>query len=220
LIVDDQLLFAEALSITLRAMGLTVIGIHATGGEGLTAALHLEPDLLLVDPVLPDRDGLLVGAAVLAALPATKVVALTALEDERVVQEAIRLGFHGYLTKHTAAEQFKRFLASVLDDQVVFPHRLGGHAPAADARDDYDLLIDQLTPREREVLQLLAEGASGLRIASSLGVSPNTVRTHVHGILSKLQVHSRLEAVAFAVRHELVSTEQLAATAGAGSRST
>lgn len=182
-----------------------MIGIVTTADEGLAAARDLRPDLVLVDLGLPDRDGLLLGADILATLPATKVVALTALEDERAVQEALRLGFHGYFTKQTDAEQFKRALASVMDGQTVSPHRLDRRlVPARGERRDMELMAAQLTVREREVLQLLAEGASSPQIAARLGVSPNTVRTHVQGILSKLQVHSRLEAAAFAVRHELV----------------
>jgi two-component system, NarL family, nitrate/nitrite response regulator NarL len=99
----------------------------------------------------------------------------------------------------------------VIDGQIVVPQRLGKEAlepvpvtalePEASA---VGLLARQLTPRELEVLEMLAQGAGGGEIARRLGVSPNTVRTHVQGILSKLQVHSRLEAAAFAVRHQLV----------------
>ena len=186
-------------------MGMIVVGICTTADEGLAASTSLRPDLVLLDLGLPDRDGLVLGADILAALPDTKVVALTALDDEHAVQEALRLGFHGYFTKHIEAEQFKRSLRNVMDGQAVFPHLLGRRTlPVGAEQRDMELMAAQLTTREREVLQLLAEGASSPQIAARLGVSPNTVRTHVQGILSKLQLHSRLEAAAFAVRHELV----------------
>ena len=186
-------------------MGMTVVGIVTTADEGLAAATALRPDLVLLDLGLPDRNGLVMGADILTTLPDTKVVVLTALEDERVVQEALQLGFHGYLTKHTDPTQFKRALGSVMDGQTVFPQRLGRRTlPVGDEQRDMELMVAHLTAREREVLQLLAEGATSSQMAARLRVSPNTVRTHVQGIFSKLQVHSRLEAAAFAVRHDLV----------------
>ena len=141
------------------------------------------------------------GRDILEELPETKVVAVTALEDEGSVQDAFKAGFHGYLTKQTEAERFGHALRSVEDGQSVFPQRQIGRNRE---RSGAELLADQLTTREVEVLQLLAEGATSAQIAEKLDVSPNTVRTHVQGILSKLQVHSRLEAAAFAVRHGLV----------------
>ena len=161
LIVDDHLLFAEAIRVTLTDMGMTVVGIVTTADEGLAAATAMRPDLVLVDLGLPDRNGLVLGADILATLPDTKVVALTALEDERVVQDALRLGFHGYLTKHTEADAVQAVRsASVMDGQTVFPHRLGRrHDPVGAEQRDMELMAAQLTTREREVLQLLAEGA-------------------------------------------------------------
>ena len=122
------------------------------------------------------------------------------------MQEALRLGFHGYLTKHTEAEQFKRSLASVIDGQTVFPHRLGRRT---DPRSASSSATWSSWPRSSRRASARCSSCSrrarrARQIAARLGVSPNTVRTHVQGILSKLQVHSRLEAAAFAVRHELV----------------
>ncbi len=185
---------------------MRVVGIVTTAKKALPAVREYRPDLVLVDLGLPDESGIVVGLDILEEHPGTKVVALTALEDARSVREALRIGFHGYLTKNTEAAQFRRSLESVLDGQVVFPHRLrkkvvrGNGVKGSDA----ELLAKQLTAREIEVLQLLTEGASGRDIAERLSVSPNTVRTHVQGILSKLQVHSRLEAAAFAGLHDLV----------------
>jgi two-component system nitrate/nitrite response regulator NarL len=205
LIVDDHLLFAEAIGQTLAGMGMTLVGIATTAEQALPAVREHRPDLVLMDVGLPDQDGIALGRAILSEVPDTKVVVLTGLEDEQTLRDALRSGFHGYLTKNTEPEKFKRALQSVADGQVVFQHRLGraiatGEGEASDA----ELLARQLTSREVEVLQLLAEGASSTEISQSLAVSPNTVRTHVQGILTKLQVHSRLEAAAFAVRHGVV----------------
>ena len=201
MIVDDHRLFADAIRVTLTEMGMSVLGVYTTADTGLAGAREHRPDMVLLDLGLPDRPGLELGREILEELPETKVVALTALEDEKSVQDALKAGFHGYLTKQTEAARFQRALRSVQDGQSVFPQRQVGRNRE---RTDDELMAEQLTTREVEVLQLLAEGASSGQIAEQLRVSPNTVRTHVQGILSKLQVHSRLEAAAFAVRHQLV----------------
>jgi two-component system nitrate/nitrite response regulator NarL len=199
-------LFAEAIGQTLSAMGMTLVGISTNAGEAMSAVREHHPELVLMDVGLAGSDGIQVGRAILEEAPDTKVVALTALEDESAVQDALRSGFHGYLTKNCEPDSFRRALESVADGQVVFPHYLAKQAGAVDGEaTDAELLARQLTPREIEVLQLLAEGAASRDIADRLAVSPNTVRTHVQGILTKLQVHSRLEAAAFAVRHALVT---------------
>jgi DNA-binding NarL/FixJ family response regulator len=198
-IVDDHRLFADAIRVTLTEMGMSVVDIYATAEGGLAGTRENRPDMVLLDLGLPDRSGLELGRDILEELPETKVVAVTALEDEGSVQDAFKAGFHGYLTKQTEAERFKHVLRSIEDGQSVFPQRQIGRK-----RSGAELLADQLTTREVEVLQLLAEGATSGQMAEQLDVSPNTVRTHVQGILSKLQVHSRLEAAAFAVRHGLV----------------
>lgn len=176
-----------------------------TSGEaGVAAALRERPDVVLMDLGLPDQSGLAAGAAILAAWPGAKVLALTALSDRALVEEAIRLGFRGYLTKDTPVAQFANALRSVVDGQQVLPHRL---APASGpSREDGHaaFLAAQLTQREREVLGLLVQGSDGRSIARHLAISQNTVRTHVQSILTKLQVHSRLEAATFAVRHKIV----------------
>jgi DNA-binding NarL/FixJ family response regulator len=180
---------------------MSVLGIYTTAAGGSAGVREHRPDLVLLDLGLPDGSGLELGKDILEESPETKVVALTALEDERSVQDALKAGFHGYLTKQTEAERFKHALRSIVDGQIVFPQRQKGRSRE---RTDDELMAEQLTTREVEVLQLLAEGASSGGIADQLRVSPNTVRTHVQGILSKLQLHSRLEAAAFAVRCGLV----------------
>ncbi len=184
-------------------MGMSVLGVYTTAEAGLAGAREHRPDLVLLDLGLPDRPGLELGMEIIEELPETKVVVLTALEDEQSMQAAHRAGFNGYLTKQTDADRFRRALRSVEDGQTVFPQRRASRAKKERTGDE--LLAEQLTSREVEVLQLLAEGATSNGMAEQLRVSPNTVRTHVQGILSKLQVHSRLEAAAFAVRHGLVS---------------
>jgi two-component system nitrate/nitrite response regulator NarL len=205
LIVDDHTLFAEAVRATLEARGIRVVGVARTGADGLEAVATHEPDLVLLDLGLPDRGGLAVGSDIVAGWPHIKVVALTALDDPPAVKEALRLGFHGYVTKDIPVKEFVGAVLASLEGQVVVPHRLASRAMGARSRESAVLLMaDQLTYRELDVLRLLAEGVGGAEISGRLGISRNTVRTHVQNILTKLQVHSRLEAATFAVRHGIV----------------
>jgi DNA-binding NarL/FixJ family response regulator len=204
LIIDDHILFAEAIRPTLDGLGMTVVAVATTGVEGLELAHLHRPDLILIDIGLPDESGLVAGRRILEEVPKAKVVALTALLSPATVGEAVRIGFHGYLTKDASVSRFASSLHAVADGQVVFPRRLASAIERSRDDDGSELLAAQLTAREREVLGLMAGGFSGPDIARKLGISTNTVRTHIQSILTKLQVHSRLQAVAFALRRGLV----------------
>ena len=161
---------------------------------------------MVVDIGLPDMSGLDVGREILERFPDIRVVAVTALNDVDVMREAMRIGFSGFLTKNTSVVELVASLRSVNNGEVVVTGRMAQRTREGRIPDDEDaaLLARQLTPRELEVLALLAEGASSESIARRLSVSANTVRTHIQNVLTKLQVHSRLEAAAFAVRHGIV----------------
>jgi two-component system nitrate/nitrite response regulator NarL len=205
-IVDDHTLFAEAVRATLEARGIRVVGVVTNGADAIRSVSEHRPDIVLMDLGLPDRSGLAVGADILAEWPETKIVALTALDDPRAVRESMRTGFHGYVTKDTPVVKFVDAVLATIGGQVVVPHRLAARAAGARSRQDREvaLMVEQLTYRELDVVRLLAEGLRGDAIAQRLGISKNTVRTHVQSILTKLQVHSRLEAATFAVRHGIV----------------
>ena len=207
LVVDDQKLFAEAVALFLEQVGMKVVGIARDGREALDAVVRERPTIVLVDLNLPGEDGLTVGARILERDPEVKLLAVTGLSDRAAVRAALEAGFHGYLTKDAKVSQFVDSIRSVLQGQVSVPFELSFKPADADAQ-DAALLADQLTARERETLALLAEGASSREIAHRLSVSPNTVRTHVHNVLTKLGVHSRLEAAAFAVRHGLIQASR------------
>jgi two-component system, NarL family, nitrate/nitrite response regulator NarL len=203
LIVDDHKLFAEAIATSLDRHGLDVIGIAADEEDALQQALRCRPDVILMDLGLPGDGGASVGARILASLPNTKVVAVTALHDPSAVNEVVRAGFSGYLTKDSTIDRLVTSIRAILSGEVVISGRLARAATGARSEDERDALFraQQLTAREREVLQLLAEGASSEQVAARLSVSSHTVRTHVQNTLAKLQVHSRLEAATFAVRY-------------------
>jgi two-component system, NarL family, nitrate/nitrite response regulator NarL len=207
LLADDHVLFAEAVRPTLERMGFQVRVV--AGGDAAVAAIGEEAsDLVFLDIGLPGESGLVVGRRILERFPESRVVALTALVDAESVGRALTIGFRGYLSKDMPVARFVSSVRAVMDGDLVFPGRYA-RAAAADRRDDESahLLARQLTVREREVLTMLVEAETGGEIARRLGISRNTVRTHIQSILSKLQVHSRLEAAAFAVRHRLVQPE-------------
>jgi two-component system nitrate/nitrite response regulator NarL len=207
LIVDDHKLFADAIRAALLRHHYRAREPVGTGAEAVAEAERYRPEVALVDIGLPDTSGVQVGRRIMEVSPETRVVVVTAMDDQRVADEVVRAGFHGYLLKDTKMSQLLSAIQIVLNGEVVLPtrgSRMGGRARAPEAR----LLGRNLTPRELEVLEMLARGVGGREIARELGVAPNTVRTHVQSILSKLQVHSRLEAAAFAVRHGLVRPAQ------------
>lgn len=201
IIVDDHTLFVDVIRALLERMGFEVVAVARSAKEALELSID-EPDLILVDVGLPDQSGLALGRQMRTLAPRAKLLVVTAANDHNLVEEAQRSGFDGFLSKDTPVTQFAAAVQGVFEGRTVFPNG----APTHRSSSSYvDLLAEQLTKREREVLALLVEGLGGDAIASRLGVSGNTVRTHVQNILSKLQVHSRLEAATFAVRHGVVS---------------
>lgn len=205
-IVDDHTLFADAMSATLVGWGAETVGIAGNAEEALGLTRRQQPGLVLVDPDLPEGDGVGLGEKLIAGNPGSKVVAVTALKDVETVAAAVRAGFHGYIIKDTSLSQFLTSLSAIMGGQVVMPQSLASIAMGMRTREEREaeLLIQQLTARELEVLSLLVKGQRGAEIARRLSVSVNTVRTHIHNVLSKLKVHSQLEAVALAGRLGLV----------------
>jgi two-component system, NarL family, nitrate/nitrite response regulator NarL len=204
LIADDHILFAEAIKLPLEGLGMRVVDIVSSGADAVASVERSRPDLILMDIDLPDGSGLAAGRAILELWPDARIIALTALDDEFAVGEALRIGFRGYASKDISVSQFVNWVRMVLDGHLVFPQPRPPVRSGVSGRDEVALLSGNLSRREGEVLTLLVKGADGATMASRLGISRNTVRTHVQNILTKLQVHSRLEAATFAVQHRLV----------------
>ena len=207
LIVDDHKLFAEAIEPALHEAGIDVIGVVDNERDAFQSVAEGAPDLVLMDIGLPQADGIEVGKNLLDRHPETKVLIVTARTDAGLVRQSMRAGFNGYVTKDTPVAQFVAAVKSALAGDVVVPKHLAQRAAGArtPAEEDARRRSEHLTRRELEVLALLTEGATSESIAARLSISLNTVRTHIQNILTKLQVRSRLEAAAFAIRFGIVT---------------
>jgi DNA-binding NarL/FixJ family response regulator len=207
LIVDDHTLFAEAIARTLEQQGMEILGTAATGSAALLAVDDSRPDVVLIDPALPDLPGRDVAERILERHPEIRVVVVASAINPELIQEAMDAGCSGCVSKNMPVDEFVASLRTVAESGSVDTPDVLIDLTDERSPDDVEaaLLASQLTRREREVLALLVRGSENAHVAQELGMSTNTVRTHVENIRTKLQVHSRLEAAAFAVRHGLVA---------------
>jgi DNA-binding NarL/FixJ family response regulator len=209
IICDDHRLLGEALAQVVRTGdGLELISPPLTDPEEAVALCARErPDVVLMDVEFAgSMTGIEATRLIKRVSPETNVVIITGHQSERYVVEAVEAGASGFLTKMQAMEDLLGAVrAAARGESVIDPSLLARVlrevAKDREIRRDAEVLLGQLTEREGEILRLLAEGLRNDDIAARLVISPQTVQTHVRNILSKLRVHSRLEAVAFAVRH-------------------
>lgn len=197
---DDHPIFIEALGAVLGRHGLTVAGTVTTSGGVVDAVASHRPDAVVIDRHFGDHDGLDLIGPVLAASPETRVLILTADPDRAAAGRALESGASGFLCKTAGVASLVGAVVRVLAGETVVDVPAAAHPRRSDAH----RLAGYLTPRERECLALIVDGHGSRAIAERLGVSPATVRTYVQAVLTKLGVHSRLEAASFAVRHSLL----------------
>jgi len=205
LVVDDHKMFAESLvNLLEREEDLAIVGQAGSVGELKRVLQETEPDVVLMDYRLPDGDGIEAAGYVRRERSEAQIVMLTGMSDDTVLLRAIDAGCAGFVTKDNAVEEAVAAIrAAASGEAVISPHMLSRLLPKL-RREREQEPQSPLTPREREVLLLLAEGLSNGAIAERLFISLNTVRNHVQNLLSKLGAHSKLEAVAIAARNGLV----------------
>ena len=208
LLVDDHQLLTGALSRMLsQESDMHVVGIAGTVADAKALARE-RLDVVLMDYRLPDGTGAEATRAIKARWPAARVVMLTALNDDETVLESIQAGADGYLTKDRAVDDVVDAVRAAHAGETLLPRSvivgIAQRVAAARDRGTERHPVEALTPRELEVLRSLTEGLSTPEICERLFIAPNTLRTHVQNIMGKLRVHSKLEAVAFALRHHLV----------------
>ena len=206
LIVDDHVLFREGLvSLLGKQPDLTVVGEAGTVREAIEKSLDLKPDLVLLEIRLSDGDGVTAIKEILAKRPQTKIVVLTHYDSEDVFISAIRNGALGYLPKRIPMSKLLLSLRALERGEVAVSRSMAGCLVAEFQRlgktyKDDRTDLDNLTPREKEVLQLLGSNATNQEIADQLIISENTVKVHVHNILEKLDFQNRYQAGRFARR--------------------
>lgn len=209
LLVDDHALFRAGLASLLRASGADVVGQAGDGHEAIERARELRPDLILMDIMMPRRNGLEATRAIKAELPQTTVVMLTVSDDERDLFEAIKSGAEGYLLKNMQQEEFEEFLRRLgRGEPFVSPglaRKLLQEFARLKAAEGRVSARESLSDREQEVLQLVGRGATNREVASALFISENTVHFHMKNILAKLHLRNRAEVIAWAYEHGLLS---------------
>jgi two-component system, NarL family, nitrate/nitrite response regulator NarL len=208
LIADDHKLFRQGLIGLMRAHDdlVEVVGEAASGQEAIQLARRLRPDVILMDIQMPHGDGLTATRIIRETLPEVAVVMLTASELDEHLYEAVRLGAAGYLLKDLDATELFELLAGVAHDEVAMTRAMASRLlkGMAHGQDDEPTGLSDLTEREIEVLQLVAQGATNPQIADALFITVNTVKSHIRHILEKLQLENRTQVAAYAVQSGLV----------------
>ncbi|OOG22452.1 two-component system response regulator NarL [Thioalkalivibrio denitrificans] len=207
LLIDDHALFREGLQELLRRRGIETVGAVGDGEEGIRLAQELDPEVILLDMRMPGMNGLEVLRRLRQSGLDMPVVMLTTSTEEQDLVECLRNGAQGYLLKEMEPGALVDALEDIMRGKtVVAPHLaqlLARVVQGQSGQEQEPNPFDVLTPRESEILGLLAEGQSNKVIARNLGISDGTVKLHVKAILRKLGVHSRVEAAVLAVQHGL-----------------
>jgi len=211
-VVDDQELFRRGLTMLLGIEdGIEVVGEASNGIDGVSLVVSSVPDVVLLDVRMPKQSGIEACVAIKEAVPMTKIIMLTVSDDEADLYEAVKSGASGYLLKDSSIEEVAQGIRVVADGQSLISPSM-----AAKLIDEFKTMSKpdrnagpalKLTERELEVLRFVARGLSNRDVAAQLAISENTVKNHVRNILEKLQLHSRMEAVMYAVRAKLVELE-------------
>jgi DNA-binding NarL/FixJ family response regulator len=209
LVVDDQELFRRGLTMLLAVEpGIEVIGEAGDGVEGTALAESAAPDVVLLDVRMPKRSGIEACLAIKESVPSAKIIMLTVSDEEADLYEAVKSGASGYLLKDSSIEEVAQAVRVVADGQSLISPSM-----AIKLIDEFKEMSKpektsgpglRLTERELDVLRLVAQGHSNKEIAARLYISENTVKNHVRNMLEKLQLHSRMEAVMYAVRENLL----------------
>ena len=204
MLVDDHAMVRKGLALFLKAFDdLELVGEAGSGMAAIQLCSEILPDVVLMDMVMPEMDGVATTRAIRQQFPQIQVIALTSFMEGDLVKNALEAGAIAYLLKDVSAEELARAIRAAHSGRAT----LSPDAAQALVQSSNQPPVPglDLTEREREVLALIVEGLNNTQIAEKLTVSPSTIKSHVSSILSKLGVTTRTEAVTLAFRHKLVS---------------
>ncbi|HYT30605.1 MAG TPA: response regulator transcription factor [Actinomycetota bacterium] len=211
LIVDDHALFRRGLRMVLeQESDVEVVGEAADGEEAVDVAQELMPDVILMDVRMPKRSGIEATEEIKDLIPHARILMLTISEDESDLFDAIKAGASGYLLKEISIEEVADAVRAVAAGQSRLSPSMASKlltefaAMSRRSEEPEQLPAPRLTDREMQVLRLVAQGLANREIAKQLFISENTVKNHIRNILEKLHLHSRMEAVVYAVREKLL----------------
>jgi DNA-binding NarL/FixJ family response regulator len=211
LVVDDHALFRRGLEMVLaQEIDIEVVGEAADGAEAVDKAADLLPDVVLMDVRMPRRSGIEACTAIRDVAPSTRIIMLTISDEEADLYEAIKAGATGYLLKEISIDEVATAIRAVAGGQSLISPSMASKLLTEFAtlikrdNDPKQAPVPRLTDRELEVLRLVARGLNNKDVAKQLYISENTVKNHIRNILEKLQLHSRMEAVVYAVREKLL----------------
>jgi len=211
LVVDDHALFRRGLQMVLeQEPDIEVVGEASDGAEAVTTAAETLPDIVLMDVRMPKRGGIDACTSIHETVPSAKIIMLTISDEEADLYDAIKAGAMGYLLKEISIEEVAAAIRAVHGGQSLISPSMASKlltefASMIKKTDDRQQVpTPRLTDREMEVLKLVAKGMNNRDIAKQLFISENTVKNHIRNILEKLQLHSRMEAVVYAVREKLL----------------
>ncbi len=211
LVVDDHALFRRGLQMVLeQEPDIEVVGEASSGEEAVEQAGETLPDIVLMDVRMPKGGGIASCAAVHEAVPSAKIIMLTISDEEADLYDAIKAGAMGYLLKEISIEEVASAIRAVHGGQSLISPSMASKlltefaAMVKKTDEKPQVPTPRLTPREMEVLKLVAKGLNNRDIAKELFISENTVKNHIRNILERLQLHSRMEAVVYAVREKLL----------------
>jgi DNA-binding NarL/FixJ family response regulator len=210
LIADDHTLFRKGVRKMVETeVDMRVVGEAATGREALEHARALMPDVVLMDIKMPDLDGVKAARTLHREMPHVGIIFVTMFEDDEFVFQGLQAGGRGYILKDADPETMLRAIRAVAHGESLL-----GPSVAQKALRQFSALpgkqaplVDDLTPRELEVLTLIAEGLCNKEIAGELGISEKTVKNHINNIFSKLHLYDRTQAMLYAIRKGLVKIE-------------